>query len=279
MVRRLFPVILLLSASLWATPSGTIKGTVRSTGPGNPGIPNALLRFPGPRSCCIDSVRTDASGKYEWVLFTGDYGVLVSAAGFKDSAGNPVKYLTAKIAQDSVTTLDVNLTPATCRIGGAVQQTNPPPYAPTPLPGARIRVIGPAGRADSAFTDTAGVYAFTNMLAGTYRFDFYSNGRTVGMNSVRTVAIGETLLVNMNFPSANTGILGAGNFSDRASFRFSNLNGELVLLLEASDRMRTLEVFTVDGNLRRALPIPPNASRMSLPEMYAPEKGYRLRLK
>ena len=289
---------------------GSISGTIRRNDSATVVIAGAKVVFLV-GTAKVDSATTDTNGNYSKVLGAATYNIRVSAAGMKSDRGYPSKDTTATVNFGSNTVMNTGLTPALSTIGGTIHATNatggPIVSGAKVVLQHRMRSI-PAAQAvwyslDSTTTDANGIFSFSNLISapapasatyGSYRvlvtatgYRNYPNTTAENNADVYQVAYGATYIVNPNI-AMTIGCLSLpvdcmeifSNSQERLqNIRFSLMSDQLILNLNSSSVVRTLEIFDLKGVLQRSVQIPANESRIILPASFAPEKGFLYGLK
>ena len=282
---------------------GSISGTIRRNDSATIVIPGAKVMFLN-GTAKVDSITTDANGNYSKVLNTASYNIRVSAVGMKSNRGLPTKDTMATLVFGSNTVMNTGLTPALSTIGGTIHGTNAttgPIVSGAKVVLQRRMASTPAAQAvyytlDSTITDANGIFSFSNLIAapapasatnGSYHvlvnangFRTYPNTPAENTADVYQVAYGATYIVTPNIAlfiqpiSINSVHSNAGQ-----PIHFSLMGDQLIMNLNSSSVVRTLEIFDLKGVLQRTIQIPANESRITLPASFAPEKGFLYGLK
>lgn len=248
----------------------------------------------------VDSTTTNASGQYILTLTAGTtYALQFSAVGYKDNLGYANKNVTTTLVAGT-NILDMNLTPATSTIRGAisfivVNSLAPPLMAKTEAdPVTKIVLQRQAvsngswlALDSSTFSGaTYFTYGFFNLISttggasgGYYRLRAsrpnYSQLETADSNLI--VTMGDTTISNIiMFPTSAIYPTVSGH---EREIHFTRQGNRLLLDFEISGLPRSIKIFDLNGAFQHQVYIPAGKTQVYIPATFAPENGFFFILK
>lgn len=263
-IQRMFSYVLLVAflfnfSPVFAQDTGNIIGTVKDNADSSP-IENAtlvlFLRAGGNNLTPVDTTTTDSTGDYEFLNHTAPdrYFVGVSATGYvahteKGISLQPGDTLVIDIALQKISNVNTGV------ITGMVIDSSDS----TPIVDALIVLYSSQGggqyvKIDETKTNTGGVYAFYQVLAGSnYRIDVSADWYLNGSENHITVVAQDTTIVNFALREEPTGISVYNNKSV-SQHTIKVINGHLVCNLDRADNA-VLTVYSAAGKviLRKGL--------------------------
>ena len=206
---------------------------------------------------------------------TPNYYLAVTAAGYVNGASNNIA-----IGNGATVTRNFYLAVAVPgSITGIVRRATDS----TVIAGAKIylrRSSATSAIIDSATTDSAGVYTFSNVASGTPNYWITISVTGYLDSTITNVAVGNgaTVTRNVVMTLVSSALKQAATHSAN-NFRIVRAGNLLWVNIEASGTPRRLKIYDMTGSVRHSVSISAGENRVSVPAAFSPSNGFILQVK